>query len=133
MNRSILLGIVLGSMFAADMAMAIAPIDIEVHCPDGYTRGATGECKRIDQTFTFPKMATTKPDDQGSGRVKSRKCIMPGTTHDPNLPKCVLGAGSGNATQEEIDYWRLINGKSGQDPDMSDREGVPPSVGAGTR
>jgi hypothetical protein len=40
-----------------------------------------------------------------------------------------------HATQEEVDYWRLINGgtKSGQNPDMGDREGVPPSVGSGTR
>lgn len=74
-------------------------------------------------------------------RASDRKCQMPGTPSEPGLAKCTLGAGSGNATESEVEYWRLINGvkewsgSGGKDePDMDGREGVPPdSVGSGTR
>jgi hypothetical protein len=57
----------------------------------------------------------------GKAIASERTCQMPGDADGAGLPKCVLGGGSGNATQSD-------------DPDMGGREGVPPnSVGSGTR
>jgi hypothetical protein len=77
-------------------------------------------------------------DERGSGRNVKRNCQMPGTPPEDGLRKCTLGTGSGNATESEAEYWRLINGgkaqSDGQDPDMGGHEGLPPnSQGSGTR
>jgi hypothetical protein len=135
MSKVILSGLmVVMNLVIAGSAIATAPV-----CEDGRAPDANGECRAGDGIFRLPKGR----DDRGSGRSDKRNCQMPGTAPEEGLKRCILGAGSGNATatESEAEYWRLINGgkaqtqaqSEGQDPEMDDREDVPPSVGSGTR
>jgi hypothetical protein len=127
MSRLILSGLmVVVNLAIAGQALATAPV-----CEDGRSPDANGGCRVGDGVFRLPNVL----DDRGSGR--KRNCQMPGTTPEEGLKRRILGAGSGNASESEVEYWENINGgkaqSEGQDPDMGDREGVPPSAGTGTR
>lgn len=66
----------------------------------------------------------------GGGRGKPTE-LNPSCNVPPGaLPVCT------QATEAEVEYWQNINGKAqseGQNPEMGDREDVPPSAGAGSR
>jgi hypothetical protein len=78
-----------------------------VPCPKGYyCHDALNECRPINPRFEMPKAIAPTPEAW---------CRYRGQTNCS-----VLDSGSGGVVQ-------------GDDPDMGDREGTPPSVGAGTR
>jgi hypothetical protein len=128
----------LGILLSAGIANAIAPIDIDVplpQCENGKPRNANNECPgNGDGIFRLPKLAPqrtiyrpTSPrrdlDARGSGRTDKKwiRTTLPDSSTDCTVPRGALPICPFKAQSD------------GEDPDMGDREGVPPSVGTGTR
>lgn len=129
--------------------LAIAPIDIHVpspDCPDGYNwHDALKECRPIDIRFQLPKSATpfselinrpTSPRqdiDSRKHRASGRKITsLPDTSDSCTVPPGALPVCSGKSEQETL-IMPFTPKESDSNPYMGDREGTPPSAGAGSR
>lgn len=87
-SGSVFFGLGVLMVAGIEMASAIAPIDIEVpppQCANGKPRNANNECPGDGDGVFRPSLKS------------GRRCQMPGTPPATDLPKCVLGVGSGNA------------------------------------
>jgi hypothetical protein len=137
-SGSVFFGLGLLIVVGIESASAIAPVEIEVPyppCENGKPRNATNECPGDgDGIFRLPKAMsgqdtiyrpTSRRDvdarESGQSEKKWTRTTLPDTSDNCTVPRGALPVCPTKAQSQ------------GQDPDMGDHEGVPPSPGAGSR